>query len=498
LPVEPAPSLVSTGSPGMPVRGPFVLVQPSVMTVSGSLLPGFDPALKREVWIRDVPAGSSLSDAARRNLSRPGRLRWLAGQDACGISWEAFEAPRGTSLLALVSTAQPWRMVRHWLGDLVEEIALGLSERRLPPLALDRVWITNDGHAKLLDFLAPDTMRSCTTVVISEMDDDVEVRRFLRSVVCSALVGRIELAPEGLPFLQPPLPRSGTAILFALSDSRSGQLENLRALCTRARQTPAEVSMRSRILLPVLFAVMFAILTIPSVRFWGNSSYYISSSAVLFNCLVSIERLRRTAGSGSNAEQWALETHVASQVVQLNRLGMFNSILWPFRELAQGITERHPSVSKADLRIALDKLGSDGIARLHLRLPTTEIVTLALLGAMPYFGFLGIAPLLLAFVFRGGLILRLFGIAVVDAAGDEVSRWRALLRAALIWSPWTAFVLLPPSAALTLVVSPALACMILGTFGFVMVAGMLWSIVEPARGVQDRLAQTYLVPRYQA
>ncbi len=104
-------------------RGPFVLVELLRSSAVESLWLGLDPALNRHVWIRDASLETPLSDAARRELARPGRLRWLAGRRTQDGTWEAFEAPSGRSLCDFADTPQPWRLVRRWLVDLVEELA---------------------------------------------------------------------------------------------------------------------------------------------------------------------------------------------------------------------------------------------------------------------------------------------------------------------------------------------------------------------------------------
>ena len=55
-------------TPGLATRGPFLLLEPLRSTVSVPLWLGFDPGLKRLVWIREAPVGAPLSDAARRDL----------------------------------------------------------------------------------------------------------------------------------------------------------------------------------------------------------------------------------------------------------------------------------------------------------------------------------------------------------------------------------------------------------------------------------------------
>jgi hypothetical protein len=91
-----------------------------------------------------------------RSVGRVGRLRWLTGRRSTGENWDAFEAVAGRALAGLIQAPQPWRQVRFWLFDLANEISAAEKDGTLPPvLAMDRVWITDDGRAKLLNFPAP-------------------------------------------------------------------------------------------------------------------------------------------------------------------------------------------------------------------------------------------------------------------------------------------------------------------------------------------------------
>ena len=117
------------------------------------LLLGYDTRLLRRVWIRignfaDAPNG--------RFVSRSGRLRWLGGDHDGESRWHAYEAPTGKPFLEVIRSPRTWSEVRFWLRDLAEELqASGGEGVRPPTLALDRIWITADGRAKLLDFTAP-------------------------------------------------------------------------------------------------------------------------------------------------------------------------------------------------------------------------------------------------------------------------------------------------------------------------------------------------------
>jgi hypothetical protein len=50
---------------------------------------------------------------------------------------------------------QSWHTVRQWLLDLARALEVGLRDGSLESLAIDRIWTTADGRAKLLDFRAP-------------------------------------------------------------------------------------------------------------------------------------------------------------------------------------------------------------------------------------------------------------------------------------------------------------------------------------------------------
>jgi hypothetical protein len=54
--------------------GPYAVHTMVGDTGGGRLFVGVDPILRRHVWIHEVPSGTPAVDAARRDVSRPGRL----------------------------------------------------------------------------------------------------------------------------------------------------------------------------------------------------------------------------------------------------------------------------------------------------------------------------------------------------------------------------------------------------------------------------------------
>ena len=129
--------------------GPYKVVKE---LVPGEWIVATDPVLRRRVWL--LRRSKSVLSDARRNIARPGRLRWLQNVEGEGASWDAFEAPAGRPYPSLVEDGKrvPWATLRHWLHDLASELWDATGDHTLPAdLSLDQVWISSEGRAILLD-----------------------------------------------------------------------------------------------------------------------------------------------------------------------------------------------------------------------------------------------------------------------------------------------------------------------------------------------------------
>jgi hypothetical protein len=105
-----------------------------------------------------------------------------------------------------------------------------------------------------------------------------------------------------------------------------------------------------------------------------------------------------------------------------------------------------------------------------------------------------------AAIFGGGLFLRVLGLAVVNARGRRASRVHAVLRALVAWAP--AAVLVYMTFASTVLFrnvayarSHLGAAAVIGAAVVLFIGGALIAALRPARGVQDVISRTYVVPR---
>ena len=96
----------------------------------------------------------------------------------------------------------------------------------------------------------------------------------------------------------------------------------------------------------------------------------------------------------------------------------------------------------------------------------------------------------IAALFRGGLLMRALGIAVVRRDGSDASRWRMLWRACIAWS-W-----LPASVFATALLNSSVhSSTSILLVGLPLLGLLTWSAAMPGRSLPDRLAGTWLVPR---
>ena len=253
--------------------GPYRIVDTSSPQTNCGAAMGYDDRLRRPVWLRFPGVDADPVPLVRRTLGRPARPRWLAGQRISGLAWDAYEQVPGQPFDALLTRAESWQTVRGWLCDLAEEVQAGFRDGSLPALKLDRVWIGQDGRARLLDWPAPNDRPELLSPPPKQAIDLPQAERFLYRVAVSALKGHV-LADShpGVRTLQVPLPMAATDCLAKLGGQRFTTSEDMLTAVTSAARGPAAIFRTKRAvhlsLCAVLTMVMLLIglLTVYHVR----------------------------------------------------------------------------------------------------------------------------------------------------------------------------------------------------------------------------------------
>lgn len=481
--------------------GPFDVIETVGRTAIGTLSVGYDPRLQRRVWLHELAVGASPVAPLVRDLKRPGRLRWLSDRRTSTERWDAYEALDGLPLLTLLDRPRPWRDVRQWLADLAQEMEAGLSDGSLGRLALDCVWITRDGRAKLLDFQVPGAVAAPGPLVPATAHT---AQMFLGELATSALTGSKGLSSALGQRLRHSLPLSASALLDALAGP-IGNWSDVVQRTTALLKGPDHVERWRRAAsiglacaLPLglfmFMATMFS-MVMPAVR----ASMTPDNTRLMF----AVSEVSLPSTSRDPAYRAALETYIAGRfgpILADPRFGTTPTLqaveFQRNRRLIERIVADHPQVS-ADQMAAATAVIRPSFERFERAITSSQSMSLSSMSTrmLPTtFAITAVVAIVLAWLFRGGFLLHALDIVVVTNTGQPASRLRALWRGFVAWGIFLAPVLplLPaPPWLIMYVVDSRLgigAC-IIGLLG------AAWAVVCPERGLQDRIAGTYLVPR---
>jgi eukaryotic-like serine/threonine-protein kinase len=496
-PGERPPAAVET----RPRVGPYHVLEPLGKSGGMEWLLGYDLRLLRKVWLRVVPPGTPPVPVPWRNIGRAGRLRWLAGRRTPEENWDAFEGITGQPLVKLASTPQPWSDVRYWLHDLASEISAAEKDGSLPSvLALDRVWITGDGRAKLLDFPAPG---------IEQFPDrsgepPIAATRFLDEVAAAALGGGANAALQAADQVNVPLPLHARAFLSGLPKLSDAAAVNagIRPLLSRlaaiTRKRRAAV-VAGCIAFPLVVAVG-SIFGSAMLQRWNQTNPGLMDLSSLLQQHSMMNRFRRSA-SVPDDEQYAV--YIAGHYRSI----ITNEAAWssPFalalirgdaRRFAEQCVADHPAPTEkeiADAETALKPYGLQSKFPDFSRQAGFPLMVPAMVAGISLVFYVFIPALLAALLFRGGLVLRITNVTFVRRDGRRASRLRVFWRVLVAWSLVGLAMCLAGGLGVTLGRGhPVLS----QTLAYVVVCGLaILSAALPGRGLPDRLAGTWPVPR---
>jgi uncharacterized RDD family membrane protein YckC len=166
--------------------------------------------------------------------------------------------------------------------------------------------------------------------------------------------------------------------------------------------------------------------------------------------------------------------------------------------LASDIAARYPSVTAEELARSRETI-QPTLDRVRppqsLGVASSRVIVVVLMAAV-------ISLMVLFFCIvssiavPGGVATRLIGLAVVTRDGNEIGRGRSLARTLIAWAPILAWLILVPNP-IVMGFGPASPVPVLAiSLAFsAMIAGVVWTIAAIDRGLHDRIAGTWVVPR---
>ncbi len=512
------PETPSASIEGKQKIGPYHVLETLESNTSGAWHLGYDMRLLRKVWIRSVPPATPPVPINLRNLGRPGRLRWLAGRRSSEENWDAYEAAQGDSLANVLKSTggpnekppvQPWSLVRYWLYDLATELGAAEKDGTLPPvLSLDRIWI-GSGQARLLDFSAPNSSSELPAaptvnqpVVLPATAGLAQPRRswlleFLDNVASAALTGRIEPPAKNITALDVPLPLSAREFLLSARDfldadfyrGRLQPLLNKVATVTRMRRLAV---LAGCLAFPLCASLMIVAGTLMLEK-WNQRYPGMTELQMHLQSRFTGNLMVGTRPRGPSDED--LGIYIANHYRGL----ITNQPVWTSsfcQALIRGEGRRfaEQSVVKYSASSEADVARAEAAVKPHLpggdpfKFIAQPSFLLMVAGASLVL-YVCVPAVVAALAFRGGLVLLLAGISFVRRNGERAGRLRLFFRALLVWAP------LILTIVLSLVFSSKGGPWLTLISILMLFALTITSLALPGRGLADRLAGTWPVPR---
>jgi hypothetical protein len=509
-----------------PQLGPFGILGILRDGDDDAVLVGEDPALGRKtlIWLRsaDYPPLSP----EERGITRPTRLRWLAGGRRGDQQWDAFLFPAGHALTRVVASdgQLTWPETRYLLTQLTEELSAAQSDGTWPwSLAIDQVWIQGDGRLQLLD------------VPMSSNESEGDALPLLAEVAVLSLEGKARTEAEKRRRVHAPLPVHAAELLDGLVGPGKPyrKLRTFREDLADTADLPATVNRRRRfghlaLLATLLYfglsglVVMMSVVSGTGLALIGffdlqteeqvlNDIHALAARDVV--AIMHADPITRAAALQHLQDDVRLCEVVTTRVQrkQMHQDSRLRSTSWVGRGVIRFFSDAVAAQRKAAGQISMIPR-NPRTTRTMARQAGPELAEAALMGVCVATGIITATFLIMlavyvvwAFLWRGGITFRLFGISLVRRDGRPASRLQCSWRAMLFWSP---------------VATLLVASVCLDTWYWLhwdpvdseaylaWLSSMLWwagiamfplyaflALRSPGQSLHDRLAGTYLVPR---
>ncbi len=235
--------------------GQYSVIQHLPTDACAEMCLAYDTRLLRRVWIRRKPESTTETPVSQRDLSRPGRLRWIGSEADEHGSYDVYEALTGRPFVSVVTEPHDWESVRYWLADIATELDAAERDGTQPStLALNRVWITAEGRAKLLDFPAPGVREGVGMVSDSP-------KSFLLCLAAAALVGDLHAKINADGSVGVPMPARAIDVL---NQARTADL-SVTSKALRETGESAPISRTRRTAMSLASLIRFVVFVGPAI-----------------------------------------------------------------------------------------------------------------------------------------------------------------------------------------------------------------------------------------
>ncbi len=484
--------------------GPYEVT--GLLPAAPHVMAGMDAALRRSVWILQHPVGAAALSENERSAIRAGTARWLGGRRTDDVAWDAYAATSGVPLRDRLAHPFDWRELHAWLSDLVDELIARNDDGAAVPASIDRVLITDEGHALVVPFSfgesgtretpGADSANAATPTVLRQLADSITrpatapQEQPLASLVTAA--PHIAAARASWPLSATTLLSqiaAGTLSLSEIRDALRGVAERTTPMTAKRRATLWATGVIPLVTFAVFSSLMSNLLnpTNTDVARMQPLLSFIRDTTATTDSVARQKHLVAVYLVSNYRARIAAQRSVTDTVLGSAANGFISRREWA---IADSIERAMPNISPAEsLQAArlVDTTWSGrppGVLRKLALIPVMIAVSFSLFAAILAF--------VAALTVRRGLLMRLFGLELVNARGERAGRLRLLWRQLLVWLPIAGVV---GPALMISMEKPTMVPLAMLVVSTVALLGSLWSVWRnPSRGIAERLSGTTMVP----
>jgi hypothetical protein len=417
-------------------------------------------------------------------------LRWLTGKRSENENWDAFEAPGGQLFRALAKEPLQWKNVRFWLWDLAQELSTAQRDNTLPQvLTVDRVWITDEGKPKILDVPAPGA--HCGKDSSDRPAESLLPEQFLARFAVAALKGDPDSESESIPV---PIPQHAREFVSGLKATRDLD-ELILKLAPLLRRTAVVTHLKRGAM--VFGCLAFPLFVLGSSLFGRMVLEEFEKQQPEILELNQIMAVRSGARFASHEQR---PTDENFSVVISSKYGQFvaNDARWnsPLakimiagerRKFVERSVSDYPNPTPEQIAAAHKKVPAIRMGDLDKEFGRANFLMIVFFST--FIIYVCIPAIIAALCFRGGLVLLASRIVFVRRNGMRASRLRMFWRSLISWAPLGLCMVATSSSIATHKTW-------IGVVGMIIVGVLAAiSVILPERGLQDRLAGTWPVPK---
>lgn len=487
-----------------PKIGPYYRLQSLFERENEQLILGYDAKLLRRVWLHVQPFGSPAATESVKDDRNDLWLRWLGGRRSADECWDCYEAPDGRPLGSLDSQIGGTRGIRI-LRRLVDRLRRIDVSRVQLPTSVYNLWTTDQDEFKILPFQLPEQCPATDEPSFPSTENGNKHVNLIRQTA-SRLIPTVPSGPDEASAWSLGAINAIKTVREVQTIDQAGQILSQSDLGRPVRIRPRVLGLTC---VSLIFPIMTVVMGLVSWMIYDNQEQLYPEIKQLHEVSQVFEREQRLLTADRLDRMTAMEHYVAGNFGDLlndqpkmNTLYAITKITIADRiELRKAVDKHLPTADElAAANKLYPELRQEWIADPGPTVNMTLSFWTSLGPAYSWLEFIWFPSMVTGILFRGGLLLRLFGLVFVNRHGQRASRLRVFLRMFISGLPVMGIVMLNiyTWSRIFSNIRVDQVSLNVSTIALLIIVAAIMVIVPYFRGNQflsDRFAGTYLTAK---